>query len=232
MMIGETQEILAVAMKDFFSAHDYTVQLENSGLRVLECLQQIQYDLIVVEISLFGLDGISIVQRYRSAGGASPILLMADKHSSEELQRGLDAGADAYLVKPFRLQDLAAQLRALLRRPMLRTEKVLTAGLLAMDTEAGTVTRNDILIHLYPMEFKLLQFLMRHPNQVFSAHALFERVWQKDFGLMEDTVRTHVRTLRKKIDYEGHSSIITTIRGLGYKTENRILAGPDETSYL
>ena len=95
------------------------------------------------------------------------------------------------------------------------------SGLIAMDTGAGTVTRKDTLIHLHPMEFKLLQFLLRHPNQVFSAHALFERVWQKDFGLMEDTVRTHVRTLRQKIDLEGSLSIITTVRGLGYKTEDR-----------
>jgi DNA-binding response OmpR family regulator len=89
------------------------------------------------------------------------------------------------------------------------------------DTGAGTVTRNDILVHLHPMEFKLLQFFMRHPNQVFSAHALFERVWQKDFGLEEDTVRTHIRTLRRKIDSAGCQSVITTVRGLGYKTENQ-----------
>jgi DNA-binding response OmpR family regulator len=92
--------------------------------------------------------------------------------------------------------------------------------MVAMDTGAGTVTKDDILVHLHPMEFKLLQFLMGHPNQVFSAHALFERVWQKDFGSMEDTVRTHVRTLRQKIDSDGFASVITTVRGLGYKTEN------------
>jgi DNA-binding response OmpR family regulator len=220
MLLGEPQVDLATAMTEFFSREQYTVQPEVSGLRILECLREDHYDVIVMEIALLTLDGISVVRDYRARGGSIPILLLAGKYSSEELQCGLDAGADAYVVKPFRLHDLAAQLRALLRRPALRSEKMLTSGLVALDTGAGTVTRNDILVHLHPMEFKLLQFFMRHPNQVFSAHALFERVWQKDFELEGDTVRTHIRTLRRKIDSEGCLSVITTVRGLGYKTEN------------
>ncbi|PZM77936.1 MAG: hypothetical protein DKT66_27050 [Candidatus Melainabacteria bacterium] len=219
MLIGETQSDLATAMKDFFVLEHYTVHWETCGLRVLESLQENKFDIIILETALPSIDGISIVKSYRMTGGNAPILLIAGKHSTEELQLGLDAGADGYVVKPFRLQELAAQIRALLRRPMLRSEKVLTSGVVAMDTGAGTVTKNDIMVHLHPMEFKLLRFLMRHPNQVFSAHALFERVWQKDNGIMEDTVRTHVRTLRRKIDAEDCASIITTVRGLGYKTE-------------
>ncbi len=91
-----------------------------------------------------------------------------------------------------------------------------------MDTGAGTVTRDDIQIHLHPMEFKLLEFLLRHPDQVFNARAIMERVWHKDLEFLDDTVRTHVRTLRQKIDSGGIPSIITTVRGLGYKAENRL----------
>ncbi|MBY0357051.1 MAG: response regulator transcription factor [Candidatus Obscuribacterales bacterium] len=221
MLLGETQEDLATAMKEYFSAANYTVQLENNGLQILQCLRHSHYAVIVLEIALPGIDAISIVRDYRAAGGCSPILLLAGKHSSEELRQGLDAGADGYLVKPFQLSDMAAQVRALLRRPAMQSERMLTLGGIAMDTGGGTVTRNDVLIHLHPMEFKLLQFLMTHPNQVFSAQALVTRVWQKDFGCLEGTVRTHIRTLRKKIDVVGTASIITTIRGLGYKTENR-----------
>ncbi len=220
LLLGETQTDLAAAMCDFFVLEHYTVQLESSGLCMLRQLRENRYDVVVLEIALPGLGGIDVVASYRASGGTAPILLVAGQHSSEELQRGLDAGADAYLVKPFRLNDLAAQLRALLRRPALRNESVLTSGFVALDADAGTVTRNDVLVHLHPMEFKLLQFLMRHPNQVFSAHALFERVWQKDFSMMEGTVRTHVRTLRRKIDESDCASIITTVRGFGYKTEN------------
>lgn len=220
ILIAETQTDLASALRDFFVLEHYTVHMESNGLRALETLRDGKFDVIALEIALPGVDGIGVVRSYRAAGGNAPILLMAGRHSSEELQNGLDAGADSYLVKPFRLLDMAAQVRALLRRPALRGERVMTSGLVSLDSGAGTVTRNDILVHLHPMEFKLLRFLMAHPNQVFSAHALFERVWQKDFGLMEDTVRTHVRTLRRKIDEVDGASIITTVRGLGYKTEN------------
>lgn len=221
MLLGETQEDLATAMKEFFSAEHYTVQLEDSGLRILEHLRRESFDIIVLEIALPGLDTMSVIRGYRATGGNTPILLMSGKYCSNELQAGLDAGADAYVCKPFRMHDVAAQLRALLRRPALRSGKILTSGLLAMDTSAGTVTKDDIKIHLHPMEFKLLEFLLQHPDQVFNARAIMERVWHKDFEYLDDTVRTHVRTLRQKIDSNGIPSIITTVRGLGYKAENR-----------
>jgi two-component system OmpR family response regulator len=221
MLVGETQEDLALALQEYFSLRDFTVQLESNGLQILHCLRQEQYAVVILEVALPGLDAMGIVRDYRAGGGTAPILLVAGKHAVDELRCALDAGADSYFVKPFLLSDLAAQVRAMLRRPAMRSERVLTLGSIAMDTGGGTVTRDDVSIHLHPMEFKLLQFLMRNPNQVFSAHALFERVWQKDFGLMEDTVRTHVRTLRQKIDSEGSASLITTVRGLGYKTKGR-----------
>jgi Response regulators consisting of a CheY-like receiver domain and a winged-helix DNA-binding domain len=221
MLLGETQKDLATAMKEFLSAQNYTVHLEDSGLRILERLRLELFDVIVLEVALPGLDAMSVIRGYRSTGGSTPILLISGKYCSEEFQCALDAGADAYMCKPFRLKDVAAQLRALLRRPALRSGKILTSGLVAVDTVAGTVTRDDIKIHLHPMEFKLLEFLLQHPDQVFNARAIMERVWHKDLEFLDDTVRTHVRTLRQKIDSEGIPSIITTVRGLGYKTENR-----------
>lgn len=221
MLLGERQTDLADALQEYFSLDHYTVHLETSGLRILEDLRQSSFDVIVLNIALVDIDGIGVVRGYRATGGSTPILLMSGRHSSTELQEGLDAGADAYVVQPFKLSDLAAQIRALLRRPALRSERVLLSGDIAVNTLAGTVTKNDELIHLHPMEFKLLQFLLRHPNQVFNAHAIFERVWQKDSGQLEDTVRTHIRTLRQKIDSDGVPSIITTVRGLGYKTEQQ-----------
>jgi DNA-binding response OmpR family regulator len=219
MLLGETQDDLAIAMAEHFSRTHFTVQRESNGFTILECLRQNQYDVIILAMALPGLDAIGIVRSYRASGASAPILLTAGRHSSEELQNGLDAGADSYLVKPFLLVDLSAQVRALMRRPRLRNERILTAGDISMDTQAGTVRRNDILVHLHPMEFKLLHFLLRHPNQVFNAHALFERVWQKDAGPSEDTVRTHIRTLRQKIDSTDSQRTIVTVRGLGYKAE-------------
>jgi DNA-binding response OmpR family regulator len=219
MLLGEPDKALAAAMNTFFSSTDYIVQLADSGSRVLDCLQRKEYRVLVLEIDLPGLDGISVVRRYRSSGGSAPIILMTTEYSSAELQCSLEAGADVYIERPFQFNDLAAQVRALLRRPCLRNEKVLTLGGLEMNTGSGTLTRDNVSIHLHPMEYKLLQFLMTHPNQVFSSHALFQRVWQKDDGLMEDTVRTHIRTLRQKIDLGGCVSSIITVRGLGYRAD-------------
>jgi two-component system phosphate regulon response regulator PhoB len=101
----------------------------------------------------------------------------------------------------------------------MRTQTMLTWGGVSMNCDSGLVFRNDIPLHLHPMEFKLLQFFLSHPNQAFSANTLSERLWQKDFGLGNDTVRTHIRTLRKKVDSIGFTSVITTVRGFGYKTE-------------
>ncbi len=219
MLLGESQADLASAISEYFTQQNYAVQVETNGLRILECLRQDSYNVIVLEVILSGIDGIEVVSDYRSKNGATPIILLTNKYSSDELQHGLDSGADAYLVKPFTLSDLAAQLRALLRRPHLRNEKQIHCGNITLDSETGTVTKNNSPIHLFPMEFKLLQFLLINPNQVFSSHTLFKRVWQKEEGLIEDTVRTHVRSLRKKFDEAGHPSIITTVRGLGYKID-------------
>src|SRR5207244_4829320 len=114
MLLGEPQEDFAIAMSDYFSLNHYSVRVESNGLRILECLRQEQYGVVVMEIALPGLDAISVVRDYRASGGNAPILLMAGRHSSDELQRGLDAGADTYLVKPSHLHDLSAQSRALL----------------------------------------------------------------------------------------------------------------------
>lgn len=221
MLIGETQQDFALALNEFFSLHHYLVELECNGLRILELLRENKYDVVLMEIALPGLDALSVIRGFRAATGDTPIILMASTHCSKELENGLDAGADAYVVKPFHLNDLAAQVRALLRRPVMRNEGVLIRGSLLVDTGAGTVNRDDIPIHLHPMEFKLLKFLLMHPNQVFSADTIFARVWKKDLGQVDETVRTHVRTLRRKIDVLGDPSVITTVRGLGYKSESR-----------
>jgi DNA-binding response OmpR family regulator len=219
MLLCEPQVDLATALLEFLSGENYTIELETNGLRALELLREQQIDIAVLEIALHGLDGLSVIRDYRTGGGSAPILLLTSPADVDEFQAALDAGADACLAKPFRLTDLAAQLRAMLRRPTLRSERVLTLGGLTLDTEYGTVIKDDKPIHLFPMEFKLLRFLMKHPNQVFGARAIFARVWQKEQGITDDTVRTHIRTLRRKIDTHGCPSFIITVRGLGYKTE-------------
>ncbi|MBX9685856.1 MAG: response regulator transcription factor [Candidatus Obscuribacterales bacterium] len=217
LLLCENQTEFASAIKEFLQAEHFSVEIESSGLRAIECLRRKSYDLLILASGVQGLDGLDVLRNYRIAGGNIPVLMISSRTNMEDKPLVLDAGADAYMVKPFQLAELAAQIRALLRRPVLRTDRILSYGPIAIDADAGTVMKDDKPIHLYPMEFKLLHFLMSHPNQVFGAHAIFERVWQKGFGHADDTVRTHIRTLRRKIDSVGSPSIITTVRGLGYK---------------
>lgn len=223
ILIGEIDRDLADAMRDWFAIDKIVSQVETNGLPVLDWLRKVQYDMILLNVRLPGVDGISIVKQYRASGGHTPIILMAGRHCSEELQRGLDLGADSYLVQPFQLGDLSAKVRAALRRPELQGQKLLRTGSLVLHAEAGVVTRDDKPIHLHPMEFKLLHFLMKHPNQIFDAGALAERVWQKSYHQGDETVRTHISTLRRKLDAIGQPSVVTTVRGLGYKSEKQPL---------
>ena len=220
LLLGEPSVDLASSMVEYLKLHDYAIQVESNGLYLLDCLNKNQFDLIILETDLTGTDGIDIIKRFRVAGGVTPILLLTDEYSTNDLQNGLDAGADCYVVKPFKLGDLGSRLRALLRRPSMRSETILVNGSISINTRSGTVKRYDRVINLYPMEFRLLQFLLAHPNEIFSTHTLYERVWQKS-GLIEDTVRTHIRTLRQKLDLPGGQSIITTVRGFGYKAETQ-----------
>jgi DNA-binding response OmpR family regulator len=217
MLLAESQRDLATAIQEWFSKNHFWVEVTNDGLQAEQLLREKQYDVILLEIALPRMDGISVVRSCRAGGASTPILLIAGRHSSQELQTGLDAGADGYLVKPFLLSDIAAQVRALLRRPALRTGQLLTVSNIAIDTGAGRVTKDEKEIHLLPMEFSLLEFLLRHRNQIFSPEALFERVWPDNSRPLLDTVRTHIKTLRHKIDSPDRASIITTVRGQGYK---------------
>lgn len=220
ILIGEKDKELGSAIQDWFcDVSDFTSQVEHTGWRILECLGKQKFDAIIFDVQLPGIDGMTILRSYRAAGGCTPIILMAGWHNSEELRCGLDAGADGYLVQPFELATLAAMVRAVMRRPEMRLQKLLCWGGVCMDASSGSVSKDDAPIHLNPMEFKLLQFFLEHPNQAFSADALSERVWRKGIQKKNDTVRTHIRTLRQKIDSQGCPSLITTVRGIGYKTE-------------
>jgi DNA-binding response OmpR family regulator len=144
-------------------------------------------------------------------------LLTTRKHSSQQMEDGLDAGADDYMAKPIKLRELAARVRALLRRPLALTPLKMQTQSVELDSGAGTVSVLGEHLHLQPMEFNLLEFFMRHPNQVFTADALMERVWQDRNAASVGSVRTHIKTLRHKLQEAGTATLIVTTRGRGYK---------------
>jgi DNA-binding response OmpR family regulator len=177
---------------------------------------------IVLDILLPRLDGLSLLRELRGRGMITPILLLTARDSVDDRVAGLDAGADDYLVKPFSFSELLARIRALLRRPALRAGDRLITGDIIMDLGARTVTRDTQTVTLTPREFAVLEYLLRHPGQALSRAQIAEGVWSWEFHGESNIVDVYVGYLRRKLDGEGAPSFIETLRGYGYKLRNEV----------
>lgn len=197
----------------------YTVEVVGNGEDGLDRLKFYKYDVIILDWVLPGVSGVEVCRTFRNSGGVTPILMLTSKKHVDEKEAGLDAGADDYLTKPFELKELSARVRALLRRPNAFSGSVLKVGNLVLEPNSFRVTREGEEISLLPKEFALLEFLMRHPNQVFSAEAILDRVWASESEASPETIRTYIKRLRKKLDTEGKPSMLATVHGVGYKLE-------------
>ncbi len=217
LLLVEDDEDMSEVLVHTLSSRGFTVQLASNGRDALDLLRVNKYDIIVLDWMMPGLSGIEVCRSLRSVGNKTPILMLTARTSDDDTEFGLDAGADDYLTKPFENKVLAARLRALLRRPPLCSEPVLSAGDISFDPVSGTVSRNGEELRLRPMVLKLLEFLLRHPNQLFTPEALLERVWHDDSVASLDTLRSHIKLLRRSIDVPGRPSIIETERHRGYR---------------
>ncbi len=197
----------------------FTVQSAQGGREALELLRVNSYDVIILDWMMPGVSGVDVCERLRSAGNKTPILMLTCRTSADDKETGLDAGADDYLTKPFENKELAARIRALLRRPPDFVGTVLTAGHLALDPVTRKLSRDGLEIHARPMVINLLEFFMRHPNQFFSAEALLQRVWHDDSLASLDTVRSHIKLLRRSVDLPDRKSVIKTERNKGYRLD-------------
>ena len=175
------------------------------------------YDLVILDIMLPKKDGVTICQELRIRGINTPILMLTAKDSVEDRVKGLDSGADDYLVKPFAFSELVARVRALLRREALSKASKLQVGNLVMDTLTREVWRGDKKIELTAKEYAILEYFMRHPNMVVTRTMLMEKVWDYDFEGISNVIDVYIRRLRLKLDEEGAESIIETVRGAGYR---------------
>ncbi len=217
ILLVEDEPDLAKLVHDWLTAELHLVEISNNGQDALRCLEMNSYDLMILDLLLPGLDGISVCRTYRSKLGTMPILMLTAKSSLDEKEEGLDAGADDYLTKPFHLRELAARVRVLLRRPPLVIYSELSVGNVVMNLSECKVTKAGREVHLLPKEYRLLEFLLRHPRQVFSSELLFNRVWESDTSACLDTVRAHIMRLRSKLDTAGKPSIIETVPRVGYR---------------
>ncbi len=175
------------------------------------------YDLVILDVNLPDGNGLDVCREFRNHGGTTPILMLTGRNRIQEKALGLDAGADDYLTKPFHLDELSARVRALLRRPAAFVGHVLKFADMELNTGTHRVTRAGVEILLLPKEFTLLEFMMRHSGQVFSADALIERLWPTDSEASPDAIRIYIARLRNKIDLKEGPSLISTMRGVGYR---------------
>jgi DNA-binding response OmpR family regulator len=195
----------------------YAVDVAHDGQEGLDYVYVAEYDVLVLDILLPKLDGLHVLRALRDRGVKTPVLLLTAKDTVEDRVRGLDVGADDYLVKPFAFPELLARLRALLRRPPLQMDPILHLGDLEMDTARREVRRGGRLIELSPREFTLLEYLMRHPRHVLTRTQLAEHVWNFDFFNDSNVVDVYIGYLRRKIDRGFDRPLLQTVRGVGYR---------------
>ncbi len=217
ILLVEDDKLLIKNVCQWLAVDKHTVEVAMDGKDAVDLLRTYKYDAIILDWMLPGLDGIDVLRKFRETGGSTPVLFLTGKTSIAEKEIGLDAGADDYLTKPFHMKELSARVRALLRRPADLGMTVLKARNIEIDLKKHTVSRSGQLIKMMRKEYALLEFLARHPNQLFSAEALIERVWHAERDTSPIAVRTYITRLRAKLDNEGEDSIIETVHGVGYK---------------
>jgi diguanylate cyclase (GGDEF)-like protein len=217
ILLVEDDDFLTRVLLESFKNLHYTVDRAADGRSGWEYAISTTYDLLLIDVGLPGLDGISLCQRLRSEGCTTPILLMTAREAREERIRGFDAGADDYLLKPLDLDELHARARALLRREKVIPTPVLEAGKLRLDPARGEVTHEGRSLKLTPKEYKLLEIFLRNPSRLFSRGQLVEYLWTFDDPPLEESVKAHVKGLRQKLKPLGLADLIENVYGMGYR---------------
>ncbi len=195
----------------------YDVETADDGSQALAALSGRPPDAVVMDVLMPEIDGLEVCRRLRAAGDRTPVLLLTARDGVSDRVGGLDAGADDYLVKPFALEELLARLRALIRRVVPGGgESVLTFADLSLDTTAYTASRGDRRIELTRTEFGLLELFLRNPRIVLTRSVIHERIWGYDFGPGSNALGVYVGYLRRKLEEDGETRLIHTMRGVGY----------------
>ena len=218
ILLVEDDHLLAVSLSEALEAQRYTVDIAPDGEIAWQQMSLLPYDLMLMDVTLPQVDGLTLCQRMRSHGVASPVLMLTARDTSSDKVAGLDAGADAYMVKPFDLSELIAQIRALLRRGKMAQPTALQWGALRLNPTTYEVTYQDSPIRLTPKEFAILELLLHHGRRVLSRHFILESIWHLEDPPGEETVKAHLKALRQKLRKAGAPrDFIETVHGLGYR---------------
>ncbi len=219
ILIVEDEHRIAESIKKGLEQESYAVDVCFDGESGYDLASTEDYDLIILDRLLPKMDGLAMCRQLRKDNIHTFILMLTAKGQTEDRVEGLDAGADDYLVKPFAFEELLARIRALNRRPKTQLSNILTMNDLTLNTLSFEVKRGATVIKLSQKEFALLEFLMRHPNQIVNKDQIIQHVWDYDSDILPNTVEVFIRYLRNKVDrpFKNKPALIQTIRGFGYK---------------
>jgi two-component system response regulator QseB len=217
LLLVEDDEMIAETVLESMRREGYAIDWAQDGRAAELSLGNGVYDLVLLDLGLPRKDGFDLLRGYRRQGGEAPVIILTARDAVNDRIRGLDAGADDYLIKPFDLDELAARARALLRRRTGQKHPVYTHGELTLDPAAHEVTKDGVPLALVPREFALLQALIEEPARVFTRAELEDKLygWGEEVG--SNTIEVHVHSLRRKIGAEQ----VVTVRGVGYRLKRR-----------
>jgi two-component system, OmpR family, response regulator len=221
ILVVEDDPELARLVHDGLERAGHGVDVARSGEAALEGVDDAEYDAIVLDVMLPGIDGFEVCRRLRHRGSGVPILMLTARDAVADRVAGLDAGADDYLVKPFAFAELLARLRALARRPAASLDSILKAGEIRLDPATRRVWRGDEEVELTRREFAVLDYLMRNPGRVVTRAMIVDRVWDYDFPNSTNVVDVHVGAIRRKLGDPAPGELIQTVRGVGYRLVDR-----------
>ncbi len=224
VLLVEDDAPMANEIADDLRARNYEVDWVTDGTHALAKASSEPFGLLIMDRMLPDMDGLAVVERLRERGVTVPVLVLSALAAVNERVRGLKAGGDDYLTKPFAFEELAARVDALLRRPIETRETVLRSGGFELDLIDRVARRNGEVLDILPREFRLLEYLMRRPGQVVTRTMLLEDVWHYRFVPQTNLVDVHVGRLRRKIDVSGAASMIESVKGSGF-----LFRGPSPT---
>lgn len=216
ILIAEDDRRVRESLERALSLEGYEVVVAGDGARALELHAASPADLLLLDVSMPNADGLSVCRRIRERGDDTPVLMLTARHEITDRVAGLDAGADDYLVKPFALEELLARVRARLRTATAEDDTALRLGDLVIDLDGRRVRRGDRVLDLSKTEFDLVEVLVRNAGVVMSRDQLYDTVWDGALETESKTLDVYVGYVRKKIEAEGGSRLIHTVRGLGY----------------
>lgn len=217
LLIVEDEKRLCQTVAKHLKADGYTIDTCYDGSDALDYIDGTEYDAIILDIMLPGIDGITILKNIRAKKLKTPVLLLTAKNTVEDKVTGLDSGADDYLTKPFSLEELSARVRVMIRRSGVeRVDNLITVGPLTLDTDKKVAIREGSEIVLTAKEYSILEYLMHNKGIVLSREKIQHHIWNYDYEGSSNIIDVYIRTLRNKVDAKFEPKLIQTVRGLGY----------------